>query len=217
MKTDAELRQHVIDELYSEPSIDATTIKVTADNGIVTLTGHVSSFPQIATAEHVAQRVVGVRGVAHELRVVLPYESFRTDFEINEEALFTLKWNTQIPDERVHIIVEQACVTLTGSVDHAYQKIAAEAAVRYLVGVKAVVDLVTLGTHTEADKVKAAIQRTLQRTIDHDLKNLVVEENDGVITLRGEASSWLEREEVERAALKEFGVSEVHNEILVNA
>lgn len=217
MKTDAELRQHVIDELYSEPSIDATTIKVAADNGIVTLTGHVASYPQIAIAEHVAQRVLGVRSVVHELRVILPYESFRTDFEINEEAIFTLKWNAMIPDERIHVIVEQACVTLTGSVEHAYQKQAAEAAVRNLVGVKAVVDLVTIGAHTEASKIREAIERTLQRTVDHELKNLVVEANEGVVTLRGDASSWLERDEVERAVLKEHGVSEVHNEILVTA
>src|ERR1019366_7303857 len=107
MKTDAELRQHVIDELYSEPSLDATTIVVTVENGVVTLTGHVSSFPQVEVSEHVAQRVSCVRNVVHELRVALPYENFRTDFEINEEALFALKWNTLIPEDSVHATVEQ--------------------------------------------------------------------------------------------------------------
>ena len=217
MKTDAELRRHVIDELYSEPSLDATTIAVAVENGVVTLTGHVSSFPQVEVSEHVAQRIACVRNVVHELRVALPYENFRTDFEINEEAVFALKWNTLIPEDSVHATVEQACVILTGLVDHAFQKQAAEATVRCLVGVRAVVDLVTVGSSIEAGKVREAIERTLSRTIDHQLKTLEVEANGGVVTLRGEAGSWLEREEVERAALKEHGVSEVHNEMLVGS
>jgi osmotically-inducible protein OsmY len=217
MKTDAELRQDVIDELYSEPSLDATSIAVDVEKGIVTLTGHVSSFPQIDTAEHVAQRVSGVRNVGHEIRVALPYESFRTDFEINEEAQFALEWNALIPEDSVHATVEQACVVLTGMVEHAFQKQAAEATVRCLVGVKAVVDLVTVDSLVEAPKVREAIQRTLHRTIDHQLNKLEIEANGGVVTLRGEAGSWLEREEVERAALKEHGVSEVHNELLVES
>ncbi|HLK15458.1 MAG TPA: BON domain-containing protein [Fimbriimonadaceae bacterium] len=215
MKTDAELRQHVIDELYSEPSLDATTIAVTADNGVVTLTGYVGSYPQIATAEHVAQRVLGVRGVLPEMRVVLPYESFRTDFEINEEALFALKWNALVPEDCIHVTVEHACATLTGTVNYAFQKQAAENAVSCLVGVKSVVDLVTVGHPAGVQEVREEIERTLHRTIDHQLRELEVEANGGVITLRGEAGSWLERDEVERAALKQHGVSEVHNEMLV--
>jgi len=217
MKTDAELRQHVIDELYSEPSLDATTIAVEVDKGFVTLTGHVSSFPQVDIAEHVAQRVAGVRSVIHELRVALPYESFRTDFEINEEAVFALKWNTIVPEGSVAVTVEQACVVLTGTVEHAFQKQAAEATIRSLIGVKAVVDLVALDSSTEAAQVREAVQRTLDRTIDHQLDTLEIEANGGVVTLKGDVASWLERDEVERAALKEHGVSEVHNDLLVES
>lgn len=38
------LRQDIIDELEFQPSIDAANIGVAVDNGVVTLTGHVSTY-----------------------------------------------------------------------------------------------------------------------------------------------------------------------------
>ncbi len=43
---DKEVRQHVIDELDFEPSIDSADIGVAAENGVITFTGHVPSYPQ---------------------------------------------------------------------------------------------------------------------------------------------------------------------------
>ena len=40
---DKELRQNVIDELEFEPSIDSANIGVAAEDGVVTLSGHVTS------------------------------------------------------------------------------------------------------------------------------------------------------------------------------
>ncbi len=43
MKTDKILKKDVLDELMWEPSIDATKLGVAVNNGIVTLSGHVSA------------------------------------------------------------------------------------------------------------------------------------------------------------------------------
>lgn len=40
------LRQDIIDELEFQPSVDAANIGVAVDNGVVTLTGHVSTYAQ---------------------------------------------------------------------------------------------------------------------------------------------------------------------------
>lgn len=61
---DRELRQKVIEELDWDPSIDASAIGVSAKDGIVTLSGSVSSYPQKKNAERAAKRVAGVRAVA---------------------------------------------------------------------------------------------------------------------------------------------------------
>ena len=47
---------------------------VAANAGVVTLTGHVQSFPQKVAAERAAARVKGVQAVAEEIEVKLPYD-----------------------------------------------------------------------------------------------------------------------------------------------
>ena len=63
------LRQNIIDELEFEPSIEAANIGVAAENGVVTLTGHVPTFAQKNKIADVVCRVKGVLGLAHEIEV----------------------------------------------------------------------------------------------------------------------------------------------------
>ncbi len=71
MKTDSELQHDVLDELKWEPSMDAAHIGVSAKDGVVTLSGHVSSYAEKFAAERAAKRVQGVLAVANELEVKL--------------------------------------------------------------------------------------------------------------------------------------------------
>ena len=56
---DKELRQNVIDELEFEPSIDSANIGVAAEDGVVTLSGHVTSYMQKVDTERAVWRVKG--------------------------------------------------------------------------------------------------------------------------------------------------------------
>jgi len=71
MKTDSELRREVERELEWEPSVDERRIGVSVMDGIVTLTGEVSSFGEKWRAERAVERVAGVRGIANDLEVKL--------------------------------------------------------------------------------------------------------------------------------------------------
>lgn len=79
---DNALRQQVIDALHFEPSIDDRHIGVAATDGVVTLTGHVSSFAERSAAEAGVRRVKGVRGLAQEIQIRLDRENQNTDEEI---------------------------------------------------------------------------------------------------------------------------------------
>ena len=79
MKTDSELQRDVLDELKWEPSVNAAHIGVSVKDGIVTLSGHVTSYWEKYVAERAAKRVYGVKAVANELDVKLPGSSQRTD------------------------------------------------------------------------------------------------------------------------------------------
>ena len=55
MKTDAQIKRDVQDELIWEPSIDETKIGVSVEDGVVTLSGEVDSYAKKIAAEKADQ------------------------------------------------------------------------------------------------------------------------------------------------------------------
>ena len=64
MRNDIELQQDVIDELEWEPSVKASGIRVSAKDGIVTLSGTVDSYSEKIAATDATGKVFSVKGVA---------------------------------------------------------------------------------------------------------------------------------------------------------
>jgi BON domain len=122
MVGDLELRQDVFDELEFEPSVNAAHIGVTANKGVVTLTGFVTSYAEKAAAERAARRVKGVKAIAEEIEVRLPSHTKRADDEIAARAVDILKWQVGFPADRINVKLEKGIVTLTGEVDWQFQK-----------------------------------------------------------------------------------------------
>src|SRR5271163_1415526 len=140
MSKDSQLQQAVINELGWEPSVDSGHIGVSAHDGVVTLNGHVQNFSQKLAAEKAAARVKGVKAVAEEIEVRLPFDVKRGDEEIAAAAVDRLSWDVSVPRDAVKVTVENGQITLTGKVDWHYQKEAAAHDVRGLFGVTGVSD-----------------------------------------------------------------------------
>jgi osmotically-inducible protein OsmY len=87
MSHDSHLQNAVLEELNWEPSVIAAHLGVTANAGVITLTGHVENFAQKHAAEAAVRRVKGVKAVAEEIEVRLPYETKRSDEEIAGAAI----------------------------------------------------------------------------------------------------------------------------------
>ena len=63
MKSDAEIRADVINELYWDPQVtEPEAIGVAVRDGAVTLTGHVPSYAEKLAAARAAERVYGGQG-----------------------------------------------------------------------------------------------------------------------------------------------------------
>jgi hypothetical protein len=72
MKSDAEIRDDVMEELRWDPQIpDPDAIGVAVRDGSVTLTGHASSYAEKLAAARAVERVYGVKAVANDLKVRL--------------------------------------------------------------------------------------------------------------------------------------------------
>src|ERR1700677_2606798 len=111
MYTDNQLQKAVLEELRWEPRVTAAHIGVTAKAGVVALTGHVGSYVEKHAAETAASRVKGVKAVAEEIEVKLPFEVKRGDEEIAAAAADRLAWDVAIPNDSVKVKVEKGWVT----------------------------------------------------------------------------------------------------------
>jgi len=216
MKTDTQLQQDVMNELKWEPSVKAAEIGVSVKDGVVTLSGYVDSFYKKWAAERAAARVFGVKAVAEEIQVRVPGSLKRTDEDIARAAANALEWNVTVPYDRVKVKVQDGLVTLSGEVDWWYQKSAAEDAVRNLMGVVLINNKITIKPAVKPLDVKDKIEKAFQRNALLDARRITVETHGGKVILRGSVRSWVEREQVQRAAWAAPGVSEVDNYIIVN-
>lgn len=219
LTSDEDIQQRVLQELRWDPRVEPTDVGVEVDNGVVTLTGTVESYAMKMAAEEAAKRVYGVKAVANDIQVKLPFERTRTDTDIAAAAVQALQWNTEVPHERIKVTVRDGWVTLEGDVDWHYQKTAAERAVRNLVGVKGVSNLIRITAPTvtvSATEVKSEIEEALKRNAELEARQIDVDVRDGKVILRGSVDSWDDREEAENAAWSARGVSDVENQLTVS-
>ncbi len=212
---DLELKKNVESELNWEPSINAAEIGVAVKDGIVTLTGRVQSYWEKVAAEHAADRVAGVKAVVNEIEIRLPYTSERTDEDIAQAAIDSLKWSVLVPADHIKVKVSKGWITLEGNVEWQFQKTAAENAVRKLIGVKGVTNLVNVTPRVSKVEVKTTIENALKRSAELDASRIKVETDGDKVTLSGTVRSLFEKEEAERAAWRAPGVRSVENRIRV--
>jgi osmotically-inducible protein OsmY len=215
-RADSQLRHTVEEELAAEPSVDAAAIRVTAHDGIVTLTGFVASHAEKIKAEHAATRVFGVKAVAAELEVRLSDERKVADEAIARAAADALSWNSMIPAERIRLCVEGGWITLEGDVDWGYQRSTAYDSVAFLKGVRGVKNWITIKPRSISTAVKAHIEAALARRFGaHHRRHISVETRGDHVTLRGPVTSLTERQAVEQAAWTTPGVCHVNSNLWV--
>jgi osmotically-inducible protein OsmY len=216
MKKAEELRQDVVDELAWDTSLDAPGIGVAIHDGAVTLTGHVRSYVEKRAAEKAAKRVHGVLAVANELEVRLPSSLQKDDTDIATAAASAIRWSTPVPST-VSATVERGWVTLDGEVDWAYQRRAAENAVRDLAGVRGLSNLIVVKARAVPKNVRDQIHRAFHRSAQIDADHVSVEVSGGKVTLTGTVRSWSEWTEAQHAARAASGVTEVDNRLRVSS
>ena len=194
MKTDTQLRNDIQAELNWAPDVKTSDIGVIVKDGVVTLTGHLASYAEKYAVERAVQRVHGVRALAIELSVKLPFDNQRTDADIAMAAERALEWNVLVPDDKIHPMVEKGWLTLNGEVEWDYQRSAAESAVCNLMGVTGVSNLVKVKPKVSPADIEKKIHDALSRQADREARQLAITVSGSQVTLRGTVHSWTERD-----------------------
>ena len=213
--TDKDLKQHVQNALDWEPSLDATDIGVSVDEGVVTMRGNVATYAEKVMAERVVLRTYGAKALANDLAVHLPSGFERTDTELAQAAVVALKWNTMVPKDRVTVTVTNGWLTLNGTLDWQYQKDAAGRALHNLMGMKGLTNLITVKPQVKTIDVQDKIEAAFKRSAEIDARRINVVATDGKVILNCNVHSWAERREAERAAWAAPGVTQVEDHLAI--
>ncbi len=211
---DNQLKQAVLDALQWEPSVNAAHIGVTAQDGVVTLMGHVENYAEKAAAEKAARRVNEVKAVAEELEVRLPLGVTHGDEEIAAAAVNRLDWDSMVPRDSVRVKVASGWVTLSGEVAWFFQKEAAVDDVRKLWGVIGVSSEITIKAKPNTSLIREHIVAALDRSW-FDPASIHVSAQGGEVRLTGKVASWYERDEAGATAWAAPGTTSVVNDISV--
>ncbi|WP_297508672.1 BON domain-containing protein [Flavobacterium sp.] len=212
MNANDQLQQNIQFALFWEPFIENISIGVTAQNGIVTLSGFVDSYEKKVEIEKIVKKVRGVKALVEHLEVQHGIVA-ESDEDLAIKALAAIKMNTSIPEEDIKIVVAKGWIYLIGAVDWNYQKMAAEHAVGSIIGVKGVVNSLLIHSTTTDTIEQKAIQNALKRSGLLRNKSIEVAVDDNVVTLTGQVDSILQKEEAERITWNSPGIWRIKNQI----
>ena len=215
MKTDSQLQEDVMAELQWEPRVDHANIGVAAKDGVITLSGNVSSYASKLAAEKAVRRVQGVRGLAEEIEVRFSNDAKTSDAEIAQRIVDMLDWSVSIPKGKIDVKVEHGWVTLTGTVGYHYNREAARDLASRITGVKSVSNLIEIKKAPSPYDVRQQIMNALKRSADVDASTISVSLDGDMVKLTGKVHSRYERRIAERAAWAAPGVNRIVDDIMV--
>jgi hyperosmotically inducible protein len=218
IRTDEEIKKDVVNQLYWDGCIDASSVKVEVHEGEVILTGTVPNYTAYQAAGDDTWAISGVTNVRNDLIIKFP-SGVKTpsDVEIKTNIENILLWQPNIDSTDIDVTVNSGWVMLYGSVDAYWKKVRAEELILGLNGVLgltnelAIVPTERIEDKTIAEDIEAALER--QFNIDQNLIDVKVE--NGQVTLSGSVGSLLAFRAAQRIAENTLGVLIVNNELVI--
>lgn len=207
--TDDELQEAVQCELAWDGRVEPASVGVEVKDGIVTLSGTVSSWAKRVAAQQAAHHVRGVLDVANELRVHVPGKSSPSDAEIAAAVRHALEWNEFIPHHLITTTVSNGWVTLEGTLESWLQREEVDSALRDLRGVVGITnDIRVVAPRT---LIRKEIEAALERRAHREAQRVDLAIRDGHIVVTGTVQSWPEKEAVLGAIKGTVGVESIED------
>jgi osmotically-inducible protein OsmY len=192
-------------------------VNVTVANGVVTLTGAAPELAQKLSLETITRRTPGVRQVINQIKVVPPTNVPDADIVATIRASYT----QNLADAEVKAITVRSSggvVTLTGALPSSYPKQVAMSLASFVLGVvdirnQIVVKPPTLRTDAE---ILADVRARYAQNPLIPASSVTPTVTNGVVTLTGTVTSFLQADQAESVARFVPGVIDVRNNLFVS-
>lgn len=189
---DKEIRNRIEDVLLQDAGVPGQAIDIQVQNGIAELSGATNNLLTKERAVRLAETVKGVRAVLDHIDVEM---SEKSDAKIKKDVKSALKSNPATSPFSIGISVDNAVVTLSGTVSSWREKNLAGTLAKSITGVKTVTNNVDVEYQSSrSDEEIAKDVRSALRwdaLIDDGLIDVSV--NDGEVILSGTVGSAAEK------------------------
>ncbi len=205
--TDKEVASALEADIADNSRIAGGEINVTANSGLVTLSGTATSLLDKQMADTIAKRTRGVSAVLNQLIVVA---SDRSDDDIREDVEKVLRINDSVDEPRIAIDVSRSEVALTGKVASLAEKRIAELAASGVTGVAKVANQITVSLSSDRtdEEIAEEIRGLIVHSVYLDDAQVDVRVEGHVAKLSGTAGSVEAKDRLEQIA-EIWGVSAV--------
>ena len=139
-RTDPEIARDIVQALKIDATVPDERIKVTLQNGFVTLEGTTDWYFQRAAAEGCARKVDGVRGVNNKIEVKPKVSTTEVKAKIED----ALRRSAEVDARRITVSAQDGAVTLYGNVRSWFEREEAERAAWAAPGVSRVIDHIAI-------------------------------------------------------------------------
>lgn len=212
------IKQHIIDHLTWDASVNANDINVSVKNGIVELRGTVQNYTGRLAAGRNAFQVSGVEDVKNYLEIKFPAtQTLPVDEEINENITRILTWNSHIDASEIQVKTHDNAVTLEGTVGSYWEKYVVEEIVNSVRGVIEVKNNIEARPKLETMdiNIKNDIESAFERTNLINEDNIDVSVEAGMVTLEGSVSNFFVKSQAHNIAIYTTGVKDVVDKMTV--
>jgi hyperosmotically inducible periplasmic protein len=199
-----------------------TDIKIKAKDGIVTLSGEVTTQSEKSLAEDTVEGLPGVKRVDNQIKV--KPEKERSDDWIAFKVKSTLLFHRSVSATKTKVSVGDGVVTLTGTAASQAEKELAGEYAKDIDGVKEVKNQLTvvsetpprtLGEKIDDTSITAQVKSALLTHRSTSALKTKVTTKNGVVTVTGEAANQAEKDLVTKLVNDIHGVTSVENDMVV--
>ena len=143
----------------------------------------------------------------------------KTDSKIKEDVLEELKWQPNIDETQIGVVVEDGVVTLTGFVDSYSKKITAEKAVKKVAGVRAIAENIEVKYGDDYKKTDKEIAKATADALEWNAsiphEKIKIEVKNGTVYLSGDLEWSFQKNAAKNIVQNLMGVKSVVNNIIL--